>query len=167
MGVTRRAASNEKNTCTETVIPNCLKNCPAMPDMKLAGAKIAMMVRLMAMTARPISSAASMRRLIRRFAHPHVAHDIFDLDDRVVDQNAGAERNRQEADEVEREAQQIHHPERREDRQRQRDRGNNGCAQVAQEQEHHDHRERGAFEQRVDRSFVVAVGEIRPMYRSA
>ena len=59
MGVTRRAAKSENSTCTETVMPNCLKNWPAMPDMKLAGAKIAMMVRLMAMTARPISSAAS------------------------------------------------------------------------------------------------------------
>ncbi len=40
-------------------MPNCLKNCPAMPDMKLAGAKIAMMVSEIAMTANPISSAAS------------------------------------------------------------------------------------------------------------
>jgi len=30
-----------------------------MPDMKLAGVKIAMMVRLIAITASPISSAAS------------------------------------------------------------------------------------------------------------
>ena len=57
--MTKRAASSEKNTCTETVMPNCLKNWPAMPDMKLAGAKIAMMVRLIAITASPISSAAS------------------------------------------------------------------------------------------------------------
>ncbi len=58
-GVTKRAAKSEKNTCTDTVMPNCLKNCPAMPDMKLAGAKIAMIVSEIAITARPISSAAS------------------------------------------------------------------------------------------------------------
>ena len=29
------------------------------------------------------------RRLIGRFPHPHMAHDVLDLDDRVVDQNAG------------------------------------------------------------------------------
>ena len=57
--MTKRAASREKNTCTATVMPNCLKNCPAMPDMKLAGAKIAMMVSEIAITASPISSAAS------------------------------------------------------------------------------------------------------------
>ncbi len=57
--MTKRAASSEKNTCTDTVMPNCLKNCPAIPDMKLAGAKIAMIVSEIAITARPISSAAS------------------------------------------------------------------------------------------------------------
>ena len=42
------------------VMPNCLKNWPAMLPMKLTGMNTAMMVRLMAMTAWPISSAASM-----------------------------------------------------------------------------------------------------------
>ena len=28
------------------------------------------------------------RRLIGRFAHPHMAHDILDLHDRIIDQNA-------------------------------------------------------------------------------
>ena len=36
------------------------------------------------------------RRAIRRFAHLDVAYDIFDLDDGVVDENADAERNRQQ-----------------------------------------------------------------------
>jgi len=36
-----------------------LEECPAIPDMKLAGAKIAIMVSEIAITARPISSAAS------------------------------------------------------------------------------------------------------------
>ena len=39
--------------------PNCLKNCPAIPPMKLTGAKTATMVSVIAMTASPISSAAS------------------------------------------------------------------------------------------------------------
>ena len=40
-------------------MPNCLKNWPGIDGMKLAGMNTATMVRLMAMTARPISSAAS------------------------------------------------------------------------------------------------------------
>ena len=59
IGVTSRAASSENRIWTDTVIPNCLKNCPATLPMKLAGANTAMMVRLIAMTASPISSAAS------------------------------------------------------------------------------------------------------------
>ncbi|MOA64587.1 hypothetical protein D3C78_1906850 [compost metagenome] len=37
--------------------------------------------------------------------------DILDLHDRIIDENAGGERQRQEADEVQREAEQIHDPE--------------------------------------------------------
>ncbi len=95
---------------------------------------------------------------IGRFAHVHVPDDVFDLDDGVVDENARRQRDGEEADEVQREAEQVHRPERREDRQRQRDRGNDGGAQVAQEQEHDDDGEDGAFEQRRDRRVVVAVG---------
>ena len=55
----KRAVSSEKKTAIAMVRPNCLKYWPAMPPMKLTGAKIAMMVQEIAMTARPISSAAS------------------------------------------------------------------------------------------------------------
>ena len=55
----RRATSSEKITATATVRPNCLKYWPAMPPMKLTGANTATMVIVIAMTARPISSAAS------------------------------------------------------------------------------------------------------------
>src|ERR1700724_1181820 len=39
-------------------MPNCLKNWPGIDCMKLAGTNTPTMVKLMAMTARPISSAA-------------------------------------------------------------------------------------------------------------
>ena len=35
-----------------------------------------------------------------------------------------------------------------------------GCAEIAQEQEHDDHRQCGAFEQRVDRRFIIAMREV-------
>ena len=54
-----RATSSEKNTANATTRPNCLKYWPAMPPMKLTGTNTAMMVSVMAITARPISSAAS------------------------------------------------------------------------------------------------------------
>ncbi len=98
------------------------------------------------------------RRAIGRLAHPHMAHDVLDLDDGVVDQNAGRQRNREEADEVERKSQDVHRPERREDRQRQRDRGDDGGPDVAQEQKHDDDGEDRALEQGRDRGFVIAFG---------
>ena len=54
-----RATSSEKNTAAATVMPNCLKYWPAMPPMNDTGMNTAMIVKVMAMTARPISSAAS------------------------------------------------------------------------------------------------------------
>ena len=59
IGVISRATSSEKNTATATVRPNCLKYWPATPPMNDTGANTAMIVAEMAMTARPISSAAS------------------------------------------------------------------------------------------------------------
>ena len=99
------------------------------------------------------------RGAIGRLAHPHVAHDVLDLDDGVVDQNTGRQRDGEKADEVQREAENVHRPERREDRQRQRDRGDDGGADVAQEQQHDDDGENRAFEQRRDRGLVIALGE--------
>ncbi len=99
------------------------------------------------------------RGAIGRFAHPHVAHDVLDLDDGVVDQNARRQRDGEEADEVQRESEHVHRPERREDRQRQRDRGDDGGPDIAQEQQHDDDGEDGAFEQGRDRRLVIALGE--------
>ena len=56
----RRATSSEKATATATVMPNWRKYWPGMPGMKDTGTNTAMMVEVVAMTARPISSAASM-----------------------------------------------------------------------------------------------------------
>ena len=96
---------------------------------------------------------------IGRLAHPHVAHDVLDLDDGVVDQNAGRKRDGKKADEVQRKAENIHRPECRENRQRQRDRGDDGGANVAQKQHHDDDGENGAFEQRRDRRLIIALGK--------
>jgi hypothetical protein len=44
-----------------------------------------------------------------------VAHDVFDLDNRVIDQNAGAQCDCEETHEIERKSEQIHDPERGKD----------------------------------------------------
>ncbi len=47
-------------------------------------------------------------RAIGRLAHLDMPGDVLDLDDRVVDENAGRQRQRQEAHQIEREAQHVH-----------------------------------------------------------
>ena len=74
------------------------------------------------------------RGAIRRFAHVHMAHDILDLDDRVVDENAGRKRDAEQADEVQRKPERAHRPERRDGGERQRNRRDQRRAHVAQEQ---------------------------------
>ncbi len=96
------------------------------------------------------------RGAIGRFAHAHVAHDVLDLDDGVVDEDAGDDGDGEQAHEVEREAHGLHGPEGRDDRQRQRDGGDDGRAPVAQEDEHDDDGQHGAFDQRLHRRLIDA-----------
>ncbi len=74
------------------------------------------------------------RRLQRRFAAAQMPHDVLDLDDRVVDEQADHERQREQRDGVHREAEPVHRRERRDDRQRQRRGRYQRRAPVAQEQ---------------------------------
>src|ERR671913_365072 len=54
-----RATTSEKKTAIAAVQPNWTKNLPGTPDMNAVGRKTAMRVNEVAITARPISSAAS------------------------------------------------------------------------------------------------------------
>ena len=59
MGVRIRATTSDANTASDAVQPNCLKNLPATPLIKAVGKNTAIRVNVVATTARPISSAAS------------------------------------------------------------------------------------------------------------
>jgi hypothetical protein len=54
-----RATSSENSTEQHTAIAKARKNCPGMPPMKATGRNTATMVKVVATTAKPISSAAS------------------------------------------------------------------------------------------------------------
>ena len=70
------------------------------------------------------------RGAIGRFAHVHVPDDVLDLDNRIVDQDTCHERQRQQADKVQRESKQADEPERRDRRQRQGNRRNQRGANI-------------------------------------
>ena len=98
------------------------------------------------------------RRAVGGFAHSDVSGDVLDFHNRIVDKDAGGKRDGQKADKVEREAQKVHDPEGWHGRQGQGHGGDQRGAPVAQEGEHHKHGEDRAFDQRVDRAFVIAIG---------
>ena len=54
-----RATSSENATAIAAVQPNCTKKRPTMPLMNAVGRNTAISVKVVAITARPISSAAS------------------------------------------------------------------------------------------------------------
>ena len=89
---------------------------------------------------KPISLGALERGLHRAEALFEMAHDVLDHDDGVVDHEADGDRQRHERQIVEAVAEHIEHREGADQRQRHRDRRNDGRPEIAQEQEddHHD-----------------------------
>ena len=110
--------------------------------------KTATSERVSEMTVKPISRAPVERRPKRALALLHVAHDVLDHHDSVVDHEAGADGQRHQREIVEAEAAQPHDPEGRDDRQGQGDAGDDGGPKGAQEQQHDQHDERGAEHKR-------------------
>ena len=62
-----------------------------MPPMKATGTNTAQIAKVVAITARPISSVPSRAAAVVVLAHVHVAHDVLAHHDRVVDQQADAQ----------------------------------------------------------------------------
>ena len=88
------------------------------------------------------------RRLHHGLAVFHVTDDILDHHDRIVDHESGADRQRHQRQIVEAEACEIHDPEARDQRQRQRHARNQRRAQRPQEQQHHQRDQNHAQDQR-------------------
>ena len=82
---------------------------------------------------------AFQRGLQRRFAFFDEAADVFDHHDGVIDDEAGRNRERHQREVVEAVAEQVHHAERADDRERHGERRDDGGAGAAQEEkDHHD-----------------------------
>ncbi len=60
MGAKVKASNSEMSTAAAMVMPNCLKNLPAMPVAKPTGRKTETRVRVVARTARPTSAVPSL-----------------------------------------------------------------------------------------------------------
>ena len=107
-----------------------------MPPKKISGANTAISDRLIETTVKPTSLAPRIAASQSRHALFEIARDVLEHDDRVVDDEAGRDRQRHQRQVVEAEAEQIHHAERADDRGRHRDARDRRGAHAAQEGEH-------------------------------
>ena len=92
---------------------------------------------------------------IGRLAVAYVADNVLDLDDGVIDQNADGQRQRQQGHDVQRLAGQVHDPEGRNQRHGHGHRRDQRRPPVAQENEHHQHRQARAQQQGLDRGMEI------------
>ena len=88
------------------------------------------------------------RRRHHVLAHLHVAHDVLEHDDGVIDDEADAERNRHQREIVERVVEHPHDGEGADDRHGQREARDDRRGEVAQEQENHQHDQEDGEQQR-------------------
>ena len=94
------------------------------------------------------------RGVVRRFSVAHVAHDVLDLHDRIVDQDADRQRQGQQGHHVQRLVQRAQDGEGRDQRHRHGNGRDEGRPPVAQEDEDDDDRQHGAQQQSLQRGQI-------------
>ena len=151
IGVVVSETTMEMATATLRVTANSRKRRPTMPPISRMGMNTAISDVLIDSTVKPIScepfSAASSGR------HPllEVAGDVFDHHDGIVHDETGGDRQRHQREVIHRVAQQIHHAERADQRQRHGNAGNGGGPDAAEENENHqDHQHHGDDQRHFD-----------------
>ena len=112
--------------------------------MKATGTNTAISTAVVAMIGPVTSDMAFRRRLKRRQSGLELALDILDHDDRVVDDEADRQHHAEQAQHVEREAEDLHHRQRRDQRHGNGDRRNDRRAPALQEDEDDEHDEQQA-----------------------
>ena len=106
-----------------SVTANSRNSRPTMSPMNSSGISTAISETVSETIVKPICSAPFQRGLKRRLAFFDIARDVLDHHDRVVDDEAGRDRQRHQRQIVQAVAEQVHHAERADQRQRHRDAG--------------------------------------------
>ena len=144
IGVVVSETTMEMATATLKVTANSRNMRPTMPPISRMGMNTAISEVLMESTVKPISLRAPQRRLHRRHALFQIAGDVFDDHDGVVHHEAGRDGQRHQREIVDGVAEQVHHAERADQRERHGHAGNGRGPEAAQEDEHHqDHQDDG------------------------
>src|SRR6516164_1343176 len=119
------------------VTANCRKNSPEMPARNADGTNTAQSVSAIAISAPPTSSIVSMGRFKWGHSGAHVALDVFDDDDRVVDDNTDRKDKAEQGQVVQRYPKYSEDRRGADQRNRNGDDGNDRRAPALQKQEYH------------------------------
>jgi len=96
--------------------------------------------------------------LKRRFTHLQMTCDVFNLDDRIIDQNTDDQGQRRQCDHIEGEAEQIHPQKSRQDRQGQRSCRHDRRSPIPEEIPHHQYCQNRPFVEKIHRRVKVFLG---------
>ena len=133
IGQSVSATSAESSTEIARVKPNSGKSAPVWPGRNDSGTKTAASVSVVAMTAKNTWRGADHRGGARPKPSAAPAHDVLQHDDGVVHHQAGREHQRQQGQDVDREADEVDRRERADQRHRDGHRRDQRGAPVAQE----------------------------------
>ena len=137
IGVSVSDTKPEISTAAMIVTANSCSSRPSMPPMNSTGMNTAASDSVIDRMVKPISFEPSSVACSGALAHLHVARDVLQHHDRVVHDEADAQRQRHQRQVVEAVAEQVHHGERADDRHRQRQARDQRGREVAQEEEDH------------------------------
>ena len=122
IGVVVSETTIETRMAVESVIANSRKSRPTMPPISRIGMKTAISEMLIEKTVKPISLRAFQRRCKRLHAVFNVPRDVLHHHDGVVHHETARDGQRHQREVVEAVAAQVHHRERADQRNRNRDR---------------------------------------------
>ena len=129
----------EIRIATQIVTENSRNSRPSTPPMNSTGMNTAASDSVIETMVKPISRDPTSDAVERILAHLDVPVDVLEHHDRVVDDEADRENQRHHRQVVEAVAEHVHHGERADDRERQRQARDDGGPDVPQEDEdHHD-----------------------------
>ena len=148
-GVVVSEMTIEMTMAVESVTANSRKRRPTMPPIIRMGMKTAISDMLMEKTVKPISCAPLQRRGKRLHAGFEMARDVLHHHDGVVDHESRGDGERHQREVVERVAEQVHHGEGADERNRNGDAGNERGARAAQKHEDHQDDQANGSDQRL------------------
>ena len=144
IGVSVTDTTPEIRIATQIVTENSRNSRPSTPPMNSTGMNTAASDSVIETIVKPISRDPTSDAVQRIFAHLDVPVDVLEHDDRVVHDEADREDERHHRQVVEAVAQQVHHRERADDRERQRQARDDRRPHVPQEDEDDEDDERRA-----------------------